>query len=159
DSGNNVHLVGNTEYISQYVGILNGTPFSVSQLYTPDSSASNGFQFTFYGNLDIPAGSTVTVTGTSPAALYADNDVNIGAGVTFNSNLFTYSPGGDGGIGGSGSQGGTGGGNSILPLLDFFSQFESYSNYQELQGQGYFTGGSGTLGGGGLATNYAYDNV
>jgi hypothetical protein len=83
-------------------GIFNGTPFTTS-------TANNVTTFSFAGDLDIPASSTVTGTGSLGIELYAANDVNVGAGVTFNlsANFATAGPGGGAG-GGSGPAGGPG---------------------------------------------------
>ncbi|MFO0928938.1 MAG: hypothetical protein U0736_18270 [Gemmataceae bacterium] len=58
-----------------YLGIFNGTPFGLGYDAPTGSSA-----LVFYGDLNIPAGSTVTFAGTAPLTLYVLGDVNVGAG-------------------------------------------------------------------------------
>ncbi len=86
------------------LGALNGTTFT---------SVDNGGIRTFYflGDLSIGAGDQVVGTGSKAAEFVVGNDVNIGAGATFDffgAGTAAGPGGGAGGMGGSGGDGGTG---------------------------------------------------
>ncbi len=80
-------------------GIFNGTPFSSILI-------QNGTvrEFVFQGDLDIPASSKVTGTGSLGISLYATNDVNVQSGVQFlaNGSLGSAGPGGGTGVAAAG---------------------------------------------------------
>jgi hypothetical protein len=81
-----------------------GVPFTASVV---DGVA----QFRIAGDLNVPSGDRITVTGSRPAALFVGNDLTIGGGTTFDASANGSAPGPGGGWGG-GTQGGPHAGGS-----------------------------------------------
>jgi len=83
-------------------GSFNGTTFTTQV-------AGGVTRFLFQGDLNINAGDTVQGVGSRGASLFAGNNANIGAGVTFNFNASGATAGAGGGAVGAGGAGGSGG--------------------------------------------------
>jgi hypothetical protein len=146
-------------------GIFNGTAFTTRNI-------GGVMQFLFQGDLNIDAGDTVVGVGSRGASLYAGNNANIGAGVTFNFSATGSTPGAGGAAGatgGAGGSGGTGGGGGArgstggsasnggaggeTTCNNFFcttvtERYGSYGN-DGLPGGGGGIGGTGAAGSGG----------
>ena len=110
-------------------GTFNGTTFTVA--YIDNATVA---QFTFHGDLNIPADSTVTGTGGHGISLYALDNVNVGPGVQFNVNAVGTQAGpggGDGGVGsGAGGGGGQHGGTGGKPNAPLVTGFDNSSSWQ-----------------------------
>lgn len=119
-----------------YLPTFNGTPYSTQIV-------GNTQVFTFYGNLNIPAGSTVKATDRFAASIYASNDINIGANVTFDVS---------GAVGASVSGGGAGG-SASSNLIGGQLGAGASRTYGGTGGIGFPSGGSGLDGNAGTGGN------
>ncbi|WP_193789043.1 hypothetical protein, partial [Zavarzinella formosa] len=76
-----IYTIDSSGFPIYFFGVFNGTPFAITNNFL-DNNAINTIYF--YGDLNIPAGSTVTIDSNQPFGFVVQNDVNIGDGVTFN---------------------------------------------------------------------------
>jgi len=88
-------------------GVGSGGYFNGTQFFT--SVVGGVVQFRFAGDLNINASDTVVGVGSRGASLYAGNNANIGAGVTFNFSAIGSTAGAGGGAAAAGGAGGSGG--------------------------------------------------
>ncbi len=139
-------------------GEFNGTPWS-AYLYQGIA------YFDFQGDLNIPSGSVVTITGTYAVEFVVADNVIVGDGVTFDASAVGQTEGAGGGAGGYGGGGGTGGsagtagpggltyqsgGDETIPL--FINGEGGGTGGYGLSGHGGQSGLGGSGGGGGGGT-------
>ena len=87
----------------------NATTFFGTSFRTDTTVTPGVMTILVQGDLNIPSGSTITVTGSRPLSIQVANNVTIGQNVIFNASATAAAPGPGGGTGGTAGGGGGGG--------------------------------------------------